>query len=153
MDWRYLSQVPPCTKGSFRPVPVGRAVVLTILLRFVSLRGTIAVGLPQPMLTTANPHLGVCLTLTRAISGSHNVEQIFDAVLDSLEAGLQVSRASILLFDATGVMRFVASRGISDEYRAAVEGHSPWTPESSDAVPIIVGDVREDPSLAALLPT
>ena len=55
---------------------------------------------PPPMLTTANPHLGVCLTLTRAISGSHNVEQIFDAVLDSLEAGLQVSRASILLFDA-----------------------------------------------------
>ena len=104
------------------------------------------------MLTTANPHLGVCLSLTKAISGSHNVEQIFDAVLDSLEAGLQVSRASILLFDQHGVMRFVASRGISDEYRAAVEGHSPWTPESTDAVPIIVGDVRTAAAMAPLLP-
>ena len=61
------------------------------------------------MLTTANPHLGVCLTLTRAISGSHNVEQIFEAVLDSIEAGLQASRASILLFDAAGLGLFAVS--------------------------------------------
>ncbi len=104
------------------------------------------------MLTTANPHLAVCLTLTRAISSSRNVQEIFDAVLDSLEAGLRVSRASILLFDAAGVMRFVAWRGISEQYRAAVEGHSPWTPESTDAAPIVVGDVHADPSLSALLP-
>jgi hypothetical protein len=35
-----------------------------------------------------------------------------------------VSRASILLFDPDGVMRFKASRGLSEAYRAAVEGHA-----------------------------
>jgi PAS domain S-box-containing protein len=104
------------------------------------------------MLSSANPHLGVCLKLTQAISSSATVEEIFDAVIDAFAAGLQVHRASILLFDASGVMRFVASRGISDRYRTAVEGHSPWTPASTDAVPIIVGDVAADPSLSGLRP-
>ena len=32
--------------------------------------------------------LGVCLTLTRAISKSRTVEEIYDAALDALDAGL-----------------------------------------------------------------
>jgi hypothetical protein len=52
-------------------------------------------------------------------------------------------RASILVFDHAGVMRFKAWRGISDEYRTAVEGHSPWTRESRHPQPVLVRDVEE----------
>ena len=64
-----------------------------------------------------------------------------------------MSRASILLFDAGGVMRFTAWRGLSDAYRQAVEGHSPWTPDAVEPQPIVVPDVTKDASLAPFLPT
>jgi PAS domain S-box-containing protein len=104
------------------------------------------------MLTSAHPRLGVCLALTRAIGRARDVEEIHDAALSSLEDGLGVSRSSILLFDHAGVMRFVAWRGLSDAYREAVEGHTPWAPGTTDAEPIIVTDVRADARLAELLP-
>ena len=97
--------------------------------------------------------LGVCLALTDAISRSRTVDEIYTAALDALADGLAVSRASILLFDRHGVMRFTAYRGLSDRYRAAVEGHTPWTADTRDAQPIVVGDVRREPSLRTLLPT
>ena len=96
--------------------------------------------------------LGVCLTLTDAISRSGTVDEIYRAALDALAEGLGVSRASILLFDRDGVMRFKAQRGLSEAYRAAVEGHSPWTRETTDAQPIVVADVRRDRALLPFLP-
>jgi PAS domain S-box-containing protein len=108
----------------------------------------------KPLMSTAtNSKLGVCLALTGAISRSQTVEEIYAAALDALAKGLGVSRASILLFDRDGVMRFKAYSGLSDSYRAAVEGHTPWTPDTPDAQPITVGDVRLEPSLKAFLPT
>jgi PAS domain S-box-containing protein len=38
-------------------------------------------------------------------------------------------------------MRFVASRGLSEEYRQAVEGHSPWKPDETDAKPFGISDL------------
>ena len=103
------------------------------------------------MRTKASP-IATCLDLTRAISKSRSVEQIFAAALDALGSGLGVERASILLFDSDDVMRFTASRGLSESYRRAVEGHSPWTPDSPDPQPIWVGDVAAEDSLSAFLP-
>ncbi|MBA3887109.1 MAG: PAS domain-containing protein, partial [Acidobacteria bacterium] len=94
----------------------------------------------------------VCLNLIAAISGTQTVEEIYAAALDALAEGLQVSRASILLFDPDGVMRFKAWRGLSDEYRGAVEGHTPWTPDSPDPQPITVTDVAADPTLGEYHP-
>ena len=37
-------------------------------------------------------------------------------------------------------MRFIAWRGLSDAYRAATEGHSPWTPDAVDPEPVLVPD-------------
>jgi signal transduction histidine kinase len=105
------------------------------------------------MQTVANPRIAVCLALTRAISRATTVEEIYAAALDALDAGLDVSRSSILLFDPDGVMRFKASRGLSDGYRAVVEGHTPWQPDSPHPEPIVVGDVSEEVSLRAFLPT
>ena len=66
--------------------------------------------------------------------------------------GSASSAPSILLFDADGVMRFKAYRWLSDAYRRAVEGHTPWTPDSPEPQPIVVADVRADDSLAAYRP-
>src|SRR6476469_6853200 len=97
--------------------------------------------------TAINPHSAVCLTLTRAISSTRTVDEIYSAALDALAVGLGVERSSILLFDPDGVMRFKAHRGLSDGYRAAVEGHTPWTPESIDPQPLVVPDITKDDSL------
>jgi PAS domain S-box-containing protein len=99
------------------------------------------------MLMAAHPQMAVCLALTHAISRSRTVEEIYAAALDALDRGLAVSRSSILLFDPDGVMRFKAYRGLSDGYRRAVEGHTPWSPDSPDPQPIVVANVAEDESL------
>ncbi len=104
------------------------------------------------MPVAAHPQMSVCLALTRAISRTRTVDDIYLAALDALSDGLGVSRASILLLDADGVMRFKAHRGLSDAYRAAVEGHSPWTADTSDPQPIAVADVTAEPTLAPFLP-
>ena len=99
------------------------------------------------MITSTSSPIATCLALTGAISKSRTVEEIYEAALDALRAGLGVERASILLLDADGVMRFKAYRGLSDAYRRAVEGHTPWQPDSPDPEPIWVSDVVADPSL------
>ncbi len=71
-----------------------------------------------------------------------SVQEMFDAALDCITSALQCSRASILLFDQGDVMRFVGWRGLSDDYRKAVEGHSPWTRLDVDPQPICISDIR-----------
>src|SRR5688572_2198509 len=102
-------------------------------------------------MTTAPP-VAVCLTLTRSISQTRTVEEICRIALHALADGLGVSRSSILLFDEDGVMRFAAWQGISAGYRAAVEGHTPWRPDTTGPEPIVVADVTLDPSLRVFLP-
>lgn len=102
--------------------------------------------------SAASGPIAVCRSLTRAIARTRTVEEIYPIALDALEAGLGVVRASILLFDADGVMRFKASRRLSETYRRAVEGHTPWQPGAPDPDPLIVPDVARDASLAPYLP-
>lgn len=66
---------------------------------------------------------------------------VYEAALDAIQRALSCRRASILLFDSHDVMRFVAWRGLSDGYRQAVDGHSPWTADARDARPITIEDV------------
>ena len=104
-------------------------------------------------LTSAPATLDVLLNLTTAIGQAPALEPIYEAALDAIQSGLGVGRASILLFDPDGVMRFKAWRGLSDEYRRAVEGHTPWTPGAQDATPIAISDVDTDPGLGPYLGT
>ena len=92
--------------------------------------------------------LAVLSRLTDAISRAAALDAVYDAALDALQEGLGVRRASILLFDDAEVMSFVAWRGISDAYRAAVNGHTPWRPDSKDPQPIAVPDCLDDLALA-----
>ena len=70
-----------------------------------------------------------------------NVAEIYDAALDGILSALGCHRASILLFDKEKVMRFVAWRGLSERYRKAVEGHSPWKPDVKNPKPVCITDV------------
>jgi PAS domain S-box-containing protein len=68
--------------------------------------------------------------------------EVHDAALDSILNALPCDRASILLFDDTDVMRFVAWRDLSAIYRSAVEGHSPWSVTDKDPQPICIADIN-----------
>src|SRR5690349_8440349 len=66
--------------------------------------------------------------------------EVYSAALDAIIRALGCSRASILLFDGNGKMSFVAWRGLSEAYREAVAGHSPWRLGDRDAQPICIAE-------------
>jgi PAS domain S-box-containing protein len=107
----------------------------------------------RPVSSTVSSPAAVCLHLSLAISRTRTVAEIYEIALDLLRDSLGVERASILLFDADGVMRFKAYRGLSEAYRCAVEGHTPWRPDTPDPQPIVVADVNTDASLRPYLTT
>ena len=69
-----------------------------------------------------------------------NIAEIYNASLETILSASGCQRASILLFDKENVMRFVAWRGLSERYRKAVEGHSPWKPDSKSPKPVCITD-------------
>ncbi|MFL6274705.1 MAG: PAS domain S-box protein [Blastocatellia bacterium] len=91
--------------------------------------------------------------LSAAVSRAEALDEVYAEALDGLQRILKINKASILLFDSDGVMRFKGWRGLSDEYRKAVEGHSPWSRETRNPQPIFVADVEETLSLGALRET
>ena len=81
---------------------------------------------------------------------AQSLDDIYDSALEAILSALRCERASILLFDAGRMMRFVRWHSLSDGYRQAVEGHSPWTPETRNPAPLCIGDIASadlDPSL------
>src|ERR1043165_719912 len=87
--------------------------------------------------------------LTDALSRALTLDAVYAAALDALQASLKGERASILLFDERDFCGFVAWRGLSDAYRAAVNGHTPWRPDTPNPEPICIADGERDASLAA----
>jgi PAS domain S-box-containing protein len=96
-------------------------------------------------------HLLAISRLADAAARAVDPEPIHREALDLLIGTVGADRAAILFFDADGVMRFTAWRGLSDDYRAAVEGHSPWQRDTPDPQPVLVPDVADEPTLAPLL--
>ncbi|MCO5165108.1 MAG: GAF domain-containing protein [Planctomycetes bacterium] len=90
--------------------------------------------------------------LTAAVAAGQEPAAVQEVALCALERLLDARRSAILLFDDGGVMRFAAWHGLSDVYRAAVEGHSPWERGACDPTPVVVADAASDPSLAAYQP-
>lgn len=81
--------------------------------------------------------------LTERLHRAKSIEDAYAAALDAIQTALVCTRASILLFDESDTMRFVASHGLSDRYRTAVDGHSPWSVSSRDPAPVFMEDVRQ----------
>ncbi|HEY3543404.1 MAG TPA: PAS domain S-box protein [Gaiellaceae bacterium] len=89
-----------------------------------------------------------------AVARAATLDELFEEALDALIAATAAERAALLLSDAGGVMRFRASRGLSDAYRIAAEGHSPWPPGTADPAPVLISDVSRsdlEPELAAVV--
>src|SRR5262249_32623484 len=76
-------------------------------------------------------------------AGARPLDEVLEAALDALLEATGADRASVLLADEHGVLRFRAWRGLSDDYRSFTEGHSPWAPEDEDPQPVLVEDVAE----------
>jgi PAS domain S-box-containing protein len=90
--------------------------------------------------------------LSDAVSKSSRLEDIYRLALHGLLTTLDVDRASVLLFDETGVMQFKDSHGLSAAYIAAATGHSPWKVNDTDTGPIYMPDAEKEESLKELLP-
>jgi len=104
---------------------------------------------PNPQTLRKVERLKTVYRLTDAVSRAHGLNEIYEAALRGLERALGTNRASVLLLDSAGVMRFRAWHGLSERYRAAVEGHSPWKNDVEDPEPVLIPDVRSAPELAA----
>src|SRR4029079_4767062 len=87
--------------------------------------------------------------LTDAANRTETLEGVYDLALDTVRRALGVPRAAVLIFDAQGVMRFVAWRDLSDGYRRAVDGHSPCQRGEKDPRPLFVSDALADAAWAA----
>lgn len=92
----------------------------------------------------ASPDIaGHLFALTDRLFRTTAVEDVYGAAFDAIGSLLGADRASILRFDQHKVMSFVSWRGLSDEYRTAVNGHTPWVAGQREAEPIFVPDIRE----------
>ena len=96
----------------------------------------------------AAPVAAIVSRLADALASATSPHDIYEAALEGVRAAAGVERAAVLLFDDDGVMRFRAWRGLSDDYRRAVEGHTPWKPDEPSPSPVVVSDVTTDLPLA-----
>jgi PAS domain S-box-containing protein len=81
--------------------------------------------------------------VAEAVERATTLEELLSEAIDALIEATAADRASVLLFDDDNVMRFRAWRGLSDAYRAATDGHAPWTADAVDPQPVLIPDVAE----------
>ena len=86
--------------------------------------------------------LGTLFHLTERLQAASSADEIYDAALEAIKKALECERASILILDSAFGGRSVAWKGLSEAYRRAVDGHSPWTPDTPNPAPIFVEDIR-----------
>lgn len=95
----------------------------------------------EEALATRSRQQRLLYDLAEAVNRAGVLADLYEKALDAIIHSLNADRASILLFDEDDVMRFKASRGLSEHYRCAVEGHSPWRRDSLSPRPMVVGDI------------
>lgn len=79
------------------------------------------------------------------INRTASLPENFDAAIRAVMRCQDADRAAILLSDEQGVMRFNAWHGLSERYRRAVEGHSPWSDDDCSPAPVWFDDVAAAP--------
>jgi len=106
-------------------------------------------------LAIANRQRDALYLLSEQLHRATSIDEIHSAAMEAIETALNCDRSAILLFDEAGVMQFAASNGLSDGYRTAVTGHSPWTVDETEAQPIAIDDVEasdiDEPLKATIL--
>ena len=88
----------------------------------------------------------------RLYRAEFDLKPIYEAALDAIMDAMHCNRASILRCDTDGIMRFVAWRGLSEGYRRATAGQSPWALDDANPEPVCMTDIdpRPNPSEAPL---
>jgi PAS domain S-box-containing protein len=100
-------------------------------------------GTERSPLPVGNPdRTAILYRLTDRLYRAPTMSEVYDAALDAITEAMDCRRASVLLFDDTAVMRFVAWRGLSDRYRSALEGHTPWKPGDHNPQPLFIADIE-----------
>lgn len=84
----------------------------------------------------------------QSVVSAERVEEVFDAAIVAIATSLGTSRSAVLTFDEAGILRFRASHNLSEGYRRAVEGHCPWPRDAEHPDPVLVSNVRTDPTMA-----
>jgi PAS domain S-box-containing protein len=79
---------------------------------------------------------------TERLHAADSLDEVYQLAITAIVRAMHCQRAAVLLCDASGIMRFVAWRGLSEAYRRAVDGHSPWSPETRDAQPICIDNIE-----------
>ncbi len=97
---------------------------------------------------TARVRIEELYRFAQAVMGAGGLDDVFDAAMDAIHSALGADRSAVLISDAHGVMRFRAWRNLSEPYRRAVDGHSPWPRDAADPQPVLVADARTDASFA-----
>ncbi|OAI39148.1 hypothetical protein AYO38_08115 [bacterium SCGC AG-212-C10] len=82
--------------------------------------------------------------LREALRSAQTIPEICEAGLRTLSTVYDTKRVSARLYDDSGVLRFVASHGLSETYRSAFEALSAKRPDLRMQVPVIEGDVSDD---------
>ena len=92
--------------------------------------------------------------LTQAVNRADEPGEIYRAAVEGLVRAVAADRASVMTFDADGVMRYKAWKGISDRHRATMERPISinWRRGARNVQAVTVADVTQDPSLLPLLP-
>ena len=104
----------------------------------------------EEKLLERHEQLHLLYNLNDTVSRAKDLVGIYEEALDGLTRVLNLDRAAILIADTDGIMRFKAWQGISEEYRKAVDGHSPWSSTETNPEPILISDVEKEASLGSL---
>ncbi|MEP6651790.1 MAG: GAF domain-containing protein [Myxococcales bacterium] len=103
-------------------------------------------------LNAMNAETDLLFELTDAVNRVESLDGVYAPALTAISSQLRIDRCALLLFDSDGVIRFKAWRGLSDEYRRQVEGHSPWKQDDQNPAPVLISDVQQAPDLAQFQP-
>ncbi|HYG22509.1 MAG TPA: PAS domain S-box protein [Verrucomicrobiae bacterium] len=88
--------------------------------------------------------------LVATINRAAAMPEILAAAIESVCRSQGADRAAILLRDEDNVLRFKAWRNLSDPYRNAAEGHSPWRGDEVNPPPVWFKDIQASPLPPAL---
>jgi GAF domain-containing protein len=99
-------------------------------------------------------YLEIFYDLTNLLNRTADLQVIFLKTIESLQRAVDAPRASILLADADGRMRFQASVGLSEACQRVLEDHCPWKSDDPHPTAVLLEDVQRDldgsPVLAAV---
>jgi two-component sensor histidine kinase len=95
----------------------------------------------EQSLATRRDEQAALFSFTDELYRAESHGDAYESAVKAIVHALRCDRASVLLLDDSKAMRFVAWRGLSDEYRRVVAGHSPWSADEPDPQPISIDDV------------